>query len=97
MKAAGEIQVKKRYSKKMSDLVSIMENAIETGFAVPNIKTEYLAISRTKLMKGHGRKSWYHAICLIQYSYITAIMEVKSSMGVVAAPTAGSAVAFPVR
>ena len=82
---------------KMSDLVSIMENAIETGLRGTEYKDRILGYQSYKIDEGTRKKKLVPCDLLnTVIKYITAIMEVKSSMGViVAAPTAGSCGCLP--
>ena len=82
---------------KMSDLVSIMENAIEAGLSGTEYKDRILGYQSYKIDEGTRKKKLVPCDLLnTVIKYITAIMEVKSSMGViVAAPTAGSCGCLP--
>ncbi|MBX2817734.1 MAG: L-serine ammonia-lyase, iron-sulfur-dependent, subunit alpha [Saprospiraceae bacterium] len=83
--------------KLMSDLIDVMENAVQKGLdgteykdrILPNQSNGFAArMAEGKLIEGDVMNT----IIL----YVTSIMEVKSSMGViVAAPTAGACAALP--
>ena len=82
---------------KMSDLVSIMENAVDNGLRGTEYKDRILGYQSYKIDEGAKKKRLVPCDLLnTVIKYITAIMEVKSSMGViVAAPTAGSCGCLP--
>jgi len=82
---------------KMSDLVAIMENTIEEGLLGTQYKDRILGYQSYKIDEGSRKKKLIPCDLLnTVIKYITAIMEVKSSMGViVAAPTAGSCGCLP--
>ena len=83
--------------RKMQDIVSVMENSIGEGLRGTEYKDRILG--RQAFMIDEGEKKEALVPCGILNTvikYITAIMEVKSSMGViVAAPTAGSCGCLP--
>ena len=83
--------------RKMSDLVAIMENAVEEGLRGTEYKDRILGYQSYKIDEGIKKKKLAPCDLLnTVIKYITAIMEVKSSMGViVAAPTAGSCGCLP--
>ena len=82
---------------KMSELVTIMENAVETGLRGTDYKDRILGWQSYKIDEGARKKKLVPCDMLnTVIKYITAVMEVKSSMGViVAAPTAGSCGCLP--
>lgn len=82
---------------KMYDLVRIMENSIEEGLRGTEFKDRILGQQAFKIDEGvkNGRLAPCGLLNTV-IKFITAIMEVKSSMGViVAAPTAGSCGCLP--
>jgi L-serine dehydratase len=83
--------------RKMYDLVSIMENCIEEGLRGTEYKDRILGPQAFKIDEGIKNSSLVPCDILnTVIRSITAIMEVKSSMGViVAAPTAGSCGCLP--
>lgn len=82
---------------KMSDLVAIMQGAVEQGLAGTHYPDRILGCQSRTFQAKMGDHTLLHAEILNEIIlYVTAIMEVKSSMGViVAAPTAGSCGALP--
>lgn len=82
---------------KMYHLVGIMENCIAEGLAGTEYSDRILGPQANKIEEGIQRGSLIPGDVLNQViKSITAIMEVKSSMGViVAAPTAGSCGCLP--
>ncbi len=80
---------------KMSDLVTIMENAVEEGLRGTEYKDRILGYQSYKIDEAKNKLVPCDLLNMVIKS-ITAIMEVKSSMGViVAAPTAGSCGCLP--
>jgi L-serine dehydratase len=82
---------------KMRGIVNIMGNAIQTGMAGTTYEDRILGSQapgfKKKMERGELVKGDLHNRIIL---YVSAIMEVKSSMGViVAAPTAGSCGALP--
>jgi L-serine dehydratase len=82
---------------KMDDLILIMEHAIEEGLKGTNYADRILGSQANKIEEGVKSGCLIPGDVLNQViKFITAIMEVKSSMGViVAAPTAGSCGCLP--
>lgn len=82
---------------KMSLLVDIMSNCIETGLAGTEYADRILGPQAYKIDAGIKSKSLIPGDILHRViKFITAIMEVKSSMGVIiAAPTAGACACLP--
>ena len=82
---------------KMDNLVSIMENCVSEGLAGTEYKDRILGRQSNLIEEGERRKKLVPCSLLnTVIKYITAVMEVKSSMGViVAAPTAGSCGCLP--
>lgn len=82
---------------KMRDLYRVMRDAIDTGLRGTRFKDRILGAQSSMYLKkqeegGLAGGEAVHNITL----YVSAIMEVKSSMGcIVAAPTAGSCGTFP--
>ena len=83
--------------KQMDQLVSIMENCIEEGLKGTEYKDRILGPQAYKISEGQKSNQLIPNDLLNNVTkYITAIMEVKSAMGViVAAPTAGSCGSLP--
>ena len=81
----------------MDELVSIMENCIEEGLKGTEYKDRILGPQAYKISEGQKSNLLIPNDLLNNVTkYITAIMEVKSAMGViVAAPTAGSCGSLP--
>ncbi|MFH1762611.1 MAG: L-serine ammonia-lyase, iron-sulfur-dependent, subunit alpha [Gemmatimonadota bacterium] len=82
---------------RMADIVGIIERSIEEGLAGTEFGDRILK-AQTGLFKAHieGGKLLDAGVLNRIILYVSAIMEVKSSMGViVAAPTAGSCGALP--
>ena len=88
---------KEEVFQKMSDIVSIMENCIEEGLRGTEYKDRILGFQSYKIDEASKKGKLVPCDLLnTVIKYITAIMEVKSSMGViVAAPTAGSCGCLP--
>lgn len=82
---------------KMNDLIDIMENSVEEGLAGTVYSDRILGPQAYKIEDGIRSGRLIPGDVLNQViKYITAIMETKSSMGViVAAPTAGSCGCLP--
>ena len=81
--------------RKMYDLVSIMENCAETGLAGTEYGDRILGRQSDRIDTAAKRLIPCELLTTV-IKYITAIMEVKSSMGVIiAAPTAGSCGCLP--
>ncbi len=82
---------------KMHELATIMRSAVTTGLAGTEYDDRILPSQSPNFVEKLKSNSLIKSDALNTIiSYITAIMEVKSSMGViVAAPTAGSCGAFP--
>ncbi|MBV1758864.1 MAG: L-serine ammonia-lyase, iron-sulfur-dependent, subunit alpha [Dethiosulfatibacter sp.] len=82
---------------KMNNLIDIMENSIEEGLAGTNYSDRILGPQASKIEEGIKSGRLIPGDVLNQViKSITAIMETKSSMGViVAAPTAGSCGCLP--
>lgn len=82
---------------KMAEIVALMENAIDVGLKGTEHKDRILGFQSYRIDEA-ARKNRLAPCDLLNrvIKYITAIMEVKSSMGViVAAPTAGSCGCLP--
>ena len=80
---------------KMSDLVTIMENCADEGLRGTEYSDRILGRQSDRI-DGAAARLLPCGILNAAIKYITAIMEVKSSMGViVAAPTAGSCGCLP--
>jgi L-serine dehydratase len=88
---------KKEARELMDHLYEVMQNAVETGLKGTDYQDRIFGSQspgyKTELDKGNlSKDDALHRITM----YVSAIMEVKSSMGpIVAAPTAGSCGTFP--
>ncbi len=94
--ARGSISHEETY-KKMSDLIDVMENSVENGLN-GTIYDNRLLGSQSTYFKDNLKSSRLIGDSLVNeiIRYVSAIMETKSSMGViVAAPTAGSCGGLP--
>ena len=82
---------------KMRDLVRIMQNSIDEGLKGTEYKDRILGCQSRAFQAKMQDKTLVHAEVLNEIIlYVTAMMEMKSSMGViVAAPTAGACGALP--
>jgi L-serine dehydratase len=82
---------------KMKQVVLLMQNSIEAGLAGTEYQDRILGRQSHLIAEGIKRQKLIPGDMINRViSYITALMEVKSSMGViVAAPTAGSCGALP--
>lgn len=82
---------------KMNEVVAIIKNAIKIGLAGTQHSDRILGYQSSNFVKSQRTKRLHELGCLnTVIAYTTALMEVKSSMGViVAAPTAGSCGALP--
>ncbi len=82
---------------KASEIVTIMREAVETGLKGTEYNDRILGCQSVNFKNQMQKKTLVQGDVLNQIiMYVTAIMEVKSSMGViVAAPTAGSCGALP--
>jgi len=83
--------------KKMKDLVQIMQNSIDQGLKGTDYKDRILGCQSVGFKAKMEARTLVHAEVLNEIIlYVTAMMEIKSSMGViVAAPTAGACGALP--
>lgn len=83
--------------KKMSDLLYIMKNCVKEGLSGTTFKDRILGPQANLIEKGMKNNTLIPVTLLNNViKCITAIMEVKSSMGVIiAAPTAGSCGCLP--
>lgn len=81
----------------MHDLVGIMRNAVETGLRGTHYEDRILGCQSGNFKEKMAKRKLVQGDVLNTIIlYVTAIMEVKSSMGViVAAPTAGACGALP--
>ncbi len=82
---------------KMRDLVRIMQHSIDEGLKGTEYKDRILGCQSKEFQAKMQDKTLVHAEVLNEIIlYVTAMMEIKSSMGViVAAPTAGACGALP--
>jgi L-serine dehydratase len=94
--ARGRIS-KEEVLEKMKELAGIMRDAIQTGLQGTEYDDRILPSQSPGFVEKLNSKALIQSDALNTIiSYVSAIMEVKSSMGViVAAPTAGSCGAFP--
>lgn len=94
--ARGGMSLEQTYAM-MKDIVSIMENAVHTGLRGTEYSDRILGCQSGGFRDQWERGALVNGDVLNRVIlYTTAIMEVKSSMGViVAAPTAGSCGALP--
>ncbi len=83
--------------KRMNEIVRIMRNCVEQGLKGTDYKDRILGRQSDLFFKKMKEKTLFNADLLNRIIlYITAIMEVKSAMGIiVAAPTAGSCAVLP--
>ncbi|MGL1932538.1 MAG: L-serine ammonia-lyase, iron-sulfur-dependent, subunit alpha [Desulfotalea sp.] len=82
---------------KMVEIVEVVQKAIKTGLAGTSYKDRILGFQSGKFVQAE-EKGTLHDLGVLNkiIAYTTALMEVKSSMGViVAAPTAGSCGGLP--
>ncbi|MGB9977579.1 L-serine ammonia-lyase, iron-sulfur-dependent, subunit alpha [Thermovenabulum sp.] len=81
---------------KMKDIVVLMKSSIETGLKGTEYKDRILGPQAWMIEKYKKENKLIPGILNTVIAYITSMMEVKSSMGViVAAPTAGSCGVLP--
>lgn len=94
--ARGNITREEVYEK-MRAIIRIMQNAVHTGLKGTKYKDRILGAQSPNFKQQLEQKKLVEADALNKMIlYVTAIMEVKSSMGViVAAPTAGACGALP--
>lgn len=94
--ARGNISSEEVFEK-MRHIVQVMQNAVNTGLKGTSYKDRILGAQSPNFQKQLENKSLVEADALNTIIlYVSAIMEVKSSMGViVAAPTAGACGALP--
>jgi L-serine dehydratase len=86
-----------RVVSKMRGIVNIMRSSVENGLNGTEYQDRILGCQSLSFKEHMQNKTLVHADVLNQIiMFVTAIMEVKSSMGIiVAAPTAGSCGALP--
>ncbi|PHN08657.1 L-serine ammonia-lyase, iron-sulfur-dependent, subunit alpha [Flavilitoribacter nigricans] len=94
--ARGNISTEEVY-RRMQDLVRIMSNSIGQGLKGTEYEDRILGSQSTNFQKQLDQNKLIHGDVLNRIIlFVSAMMEVKSSMGViVAAPTAGSCGALP--
>jgi L-serine dehydratase len=82
---------------KMDDILTVMEQAVNKGLAGTSYKDRILGSQAYKIEEGESRGSLVPSDMInSMIKSITAVMEVKSSMGlIVAAPTVGSCGCIP--